>query len=180
MALASEKITEQEKAAIVALTYGYIDSWPEAYRIAAGQSTHDAERDPHFTGYASRWKNSAKVKTYYRKVQDKKAVDENDLIREWQKENERKPGRENERSEKAKKAPEIDYSDPENQRRKLNELINEAQDPGEALDALKVIINGQRDDRQAAKEGRQVRAYLPLSCHDCVLYQKAAAKAGKM
>ena len=179
MALASEKITEQEQIAIVALLYGFIDTWPEAYRIAAGQSHKDAEKDPHFTGYASRWKNSAKVKRYYEIARDKKAVQENDLIREWCKLNKIDPERiqgESEGTKKAREARNVDYTDPANQRRKLNELVNDATDPGEALDALKVIIAGQRDDRQAAKEGKQVRAYLPVICSQCPLYQAQAEK----
>ena len=91
-------------------------------------------------------------------------------------------GKDSDRSEnEPEKAPAkfVDYSDPANQRRKLNELVNKASDPGEALDALKVIISGQRDDKQAAKERRQVAAYLPICCNDCPLYQKARKKAEK-
>ena len=73
----------------------------------------------------------------------------------------------------------IDYTNPENQTRKLNELINTASDAGEALDALKVIIQGQKADRDAAKEGKTVRAYLPVMCSGCPLYEKAAAKGEK-
>ena len=61
----------------------------------------------------------------------------------------------------------IDYSQPENQRAKLNELVNTASDPGEALDALKGIIAGQRDDKQAAREQQTQRYYVPKSCEDC-------------
>ena len=73
----------------------------------------------------------------------------------------------------------IDYTNPENQTRKLNELINTASDAGEALDALKVIIQGQKADRDAAREQKTVRAYLPVMCSGCPLYEKAAAKGGK-
>ena len=86
------------------------------------------------------------------------------------------------RTEKApvlKNSKFVDYSSPAAQRAKLNELINTASDPGEALDALKVIIQGQRADREAAKEGRVNRVYLPLTCDSCPMYQKARKRAEK-
>ena len=87
--------------------------------------------------------------------------------------------------ERAKAAPEnartkfVDYSSPAAQQAKLNELVNTASDPGEALDALKVIIQGQKADREAAKEGRVQRVYLPISCEACPLYQNARKKGAK-
>ena len=73
----------------------------------------------------------------------------------------------------------VDYSSPAAQQAKLNELVNTADDPGEALDALKVIIQAQKADREAAREGRTVRAYLPQACTDCPMYQKARKKGQK-
>lgn len=75
----------------------------------------------------------------------------------------------------------VDYSDPVNQRQKLNELINEASDPDEALDALRLLIS------QGAKlppenpngNQRQIRAYLPLNCRECPLYIEAEKKIKK-
>ena len=67
----------------------------------------------------------------------------------------------------------VDYGRPENQMKKLNELINQADDPGEALDALKVVISRQEalapEKRTAASKHR---VYLPLRCETCPLYQK--------
>jgi len=175
MGLRSKILTDQEKTAIVALVYGFVPSWKEAYRIADGMSDKEAAQNIHFADYTSKWKTSAKVQLYLQTVLNQKAVQENDLLRKFEKE--MKYSGDNERTENKKQSSFIDYADPVNQRRKLNELINEASDPGEALDALKVIISGQKDDRQAAREQRQVRAYLPLACSDCPLYQKANKKS---
>lgn len=73
----------------------------------------------------------------------------------------------------------IDYSDPANQARKLNELVNSADDPGEALDALKVIISTQKADREAARDKKAVGAYVPITCYDCPLYLEAKNKLSK-
>jgi len=70
----------------------------------------------------------------------------------------------------------VDYTNPKNQADKLNELINTADDPSEALDALKVIISSQRADKESAKQGRQVRTYIPINCTDCPLYQGVKEK----
>ena len=80
---------------------------------------------------------------------------------------------------KLKNSKFVDYSSPAAQQEKLNELVNTADDPGEALDALKVIIQSQKADRDAAREGRVQRVYLPISCDSCPLYQKARKKVQK-
>ena len=67
----------------------------------------------------------------------------------------------------------VDYSNPLNQMQKLNELVNSSEDVGETLDALKVIISTQKADRESAREGKQVKAYLPMTCTNCPLYNKA-------
>jgi hypothetical protein len=67
----------------------------------------------------------------------------------------------------------VDYSNPAAQLRKLNELINTADDPGEALDALKVLIAKQGELKPEATKEKVSRFYLPLSCKDCPLYQMA-------
>lgn len=173
MGLRSKLLTDQEKTAIVALVYGFIPNWREAYRIADGMSEAEALKNIHFSDYTSKWKQSAKVQIYLQTVINQKAVQENDLIKKYEKER-----GDNVRKDTKSEKSFLDYTDPANQRRKLNELINEASDPGEALDALKVIISGQKDDRQAAREQKQVRAYLPITCQDCPLYQKAKKRQG--
>ena len=69
-----------------------------------------------------------------------------------------------------------DFSKPENQFRKLNELVNTATDSAETLDALKVIMSAQKADREAARDGKVVKCYIPMSCKDCKLYEKARKK----
>lgn len=71
----------------------------------------------------------------------------------------------------------VDYSRPENQVKKLNQLVNTAKDSGEALDALKVLLSRQTELSTARREERQVRAYLPLSCHECPLYIEKKTKS---
>lgn len=65
----------------------------------------------------------------------------------------------------------VDYTDPRAQMRKLNELVNEAEDSKETLDALKTIMGTQREDREAAKAQEVQRFYTPMVCHECPLYE---------
>ena len=75
----------------------------------------------------------------------------------------------------------VDYSDPVNQRQKLNELINTATDPDEVLDALKVLISQgvKLPPENPNGNQRQIRAYLPLNCRECPLYIEAEKKLKK-
>lgn len=72
-------------------------------------------------------------------------------------------------------APAIDYSDPSQQRRKLNELIAGSTDPHDQLDALKALMARPEIAPDSRKE-KPVRVYVPLSCHECPLYKDAKAK----
>lgn len=179
MGIINKTLTDREKAAIYLHVFGGFDNWTELYLIASDESNENARKKARPADNASKWKRSPKIQNYIETVRAERFRME-EKAREKGRAEER--GKDSERSEnEPEKAPAkfVDYSDPANQRRKLNELVNRASDPGEALDALKVIISGQRDDKQAAKERRQVAAYLPICCNDCPLYQKARKRAEK-
>jgi len=85
-------------------------------------------------------------------------------------------GRDNNRT-KLERSGRIDYYNPENQRKQINRIIEQAaDDPKTQLDAIKAIQQTQRDDRQAAKDNQIQRFYSPLRCHKCPLYQRRKAK----
>lgn len=179
MGIINKTLTEREKAAVYLHVFGGFDNWTELYLIASDESNENARKKARPADNASKWKRSPKIQNYIETVRAERFRME-EKAREKGRAEERE--KDIERSEnEPEKAPAkfVDYSDPANQRRKLNELVNKASDPGEALDALKVIISGQRDDKQAAKERRQVAAYLPICCNDCPLYQSAREKGRK-
>ena len=128
--------------------------------------------------YASTWKNSPKVRAFLRDLQnrdkDLTLAGYEDGKRKTLEEVKNESGGTNDNGSEAGR----DFTNPENQKRLLNELINSATDPHDKLDAVKVIISGQRDDRQAAREQKQVRFYLAQRCTECPLYQsfKTTAK----
>lgn len=179
MGIVNKKFTEREKAALYMHVFGGVTNWTELYKIASDKSTEDVENDKLPNVQASRWKATKKVQEFVEKLQREKykllEAERQKIRAEFERGESERP----ENAPEGKKSVFVDYSDPANQKRKLNELINKASDPGEALDALKVIISGQRDDKQAAKERRQVAAYLPICCNDCPLYQKARKRAEK-
>ena len=178
MALLNKRLTQAEIAAIYYHVFGNCSDWIQLYAIA--DNLPNADNINRSTVY--KWKNSAKIVDLIRDLQRRKsdlldeavtkAMNERNEDRQTEIQTDRERVR-TENDTKNGRPKFIDFSRPENQTAKLNELVNTASDPGEALDALKVIIQGQRADRDAAKEGRIVRAYLPVSCTDCPLYEKA-------
>lgn len=175
MALLNKNLSEREKAAIHLHIYGGVNNWPLLYRIAVPDSFPD-ESLKGLSDLASKWKRSPKIQAYLQTVQEQKflyeqrikaaAIEAGDNVR-------------TNSDMSAQKEKNIDYSDPANQARKLNELVNSADDPGEALDALKVIISTQKADREAARDNKTVRAYVPITCSDCPLYSRAKNKLSK-
>ena len=163
-------INTREKVAIWALSAGVVKSWREAYIIAYNGSIEAVTGQRSLPASVTRWKKSDPVTAEYQNALNHfKAIKNQggtgeDMTTDGRGDNERTNGRNPSR---------VDYSDPTNQTRKLNELVNTASDPGEALDALKVIIQTQKADRDAAREGKQVKCYVPISCNDCPLYKKA-------
>lgn len=164
--LVNKTLTDRERAAVYMHVYGGCDDWRLLYSIAqpGGIDTpfHDTQ--------LSTWKNSTKIRGFIRDLNAAKEARDNEI---------RKAGFNAGQEELLNAAGGndsgagvVDYTKPEEQKKLLNRLIATATDPGEAIDALKIIVSGQRDDRQAAREGRQVRAYLPLLCYQCPLYEE--------
>lgn len=162
-------ISPREKAAII---YGLIYN-PEAtqyalWEIAVDYGSEDATEGTK-KGYASRWYNSAPIvifreqfmTTYERMLKQKidtaLAVQKEELLAKFG----------------AVNPDEIDYTKPEAQKRLLNHLINSADDGKERLDALKAIVSMQKDDKEASRDNKIQRFYMPIRCSQCPIYAKA-------
>lgn len=176
-------VTDREKTILFALAAGFLRSWTNAFILSRQESEEAAGKLKSLNSSVQHWKNHPEIKKAYEEAaaileaRDRKTAD--GIIKEIQKE---KEGGGSERTETNSRRPlsgKVDYTDPANQARKLNELVNQADDAGEALDALKVIIQTQKADRDAAREGKKVVFYTPLRCHECPLYAKQLKKAGK-
>lgn len=171
MALINKKLTESEKAAIYYHVFGGVNDWPLLYAI--GDGLKDPTKIDRAIVY--RWRNMPKIQTLIESIQREKLVALEDEKRKGF-----EAGRDSvldnvgtNSQPTTAKSKFLDYTDPANQNRKLNELVNTSNDAGEVLDALKVIMQAQKADRDAAKTGKSVTAYVPMCCHDCPLYQKA-------
>lgn len=158
-------ISEREQAVIrYAIAYAITDK-TLLYRLAYDGSRADLEKVNNISnGIASRWFNTQKIQAFYqtelaawndRRTKEKAAIAAEAVAR---KEQQAHDGL-------------IDYSSPKAQVAKLNELVNTATDPGEALDALKVMIARQGDLAPEKKtEGNQQqvqRFYTPITCGSC-------------
>ena len=168
-------LTEREKAAIRLAIY-YPNKIPkqELYRIAYRGRYEDTEQISDVPAVASRWWDSKKVQGFY---QTEKAA--YDSLRQAERASIQADCEARLRATQSGTGDDdaaggiIDYSRPENIRRKLNQIINTAADSGEALDAIKLLLARQSEIAPEHRpEGRQVRAYLPLQCYQCPLYVK--------
>ena len=180
------KITNRERAAIMLHAAGIVDDWTELYFIAEDKSRKDAESVKFVAASVSRWRNSDKVKNClaeYRKLLADREADARTEGRDDErrrKEEERSESERKQTQSGARLAAAVDYYDPANQRQQINRIIAESgDDPKTQLDAIKAIQQTQRDDRQAARDQKQVQCYLPIRCNTCPLMQKARAKAAK-
>lgn len=187
MALLNKRFTDREKAAIWFHVFGGCEDWATLYKLANDEETK--QKGNALNQVVSKWKHSEKIRLYLEEVRQKKweliqrAKEDGANQREQEltkhaREEERTRAESERTNEKQTKpiAKAVDYSDPANQAKKLNELVNSASDPGEALDALKVIISSQKADREAAKERKTVQVYMPLTCDSCPLVQKKMKK----
>lgn len=169
----------REKAAILAYELGFIKTWSEVYAIANNKPFEETIKEKHLSQMATKWKAYPRIQNAIDEIKgfayakDKQKEEAIKARAEGEKERGKEEGEEEKRGRERLKVGLIDYTNPENQRQKLNELVNNASNTAESLDALKVIIQGQKADREGAKEQKQVRAYLPLMCSECPLYEKA-------
>ena len=182
-------INARQKAAVFALAAGILADWTECFIAASENRTKEAEKVAATFSNVSHWKSSKKIRDYYDECRERIARDQARIQlqgieegkREAKKESEEETTTgENERTKTKRPAAIVDYYDPANQRTQINRIIAESgDDPKTQLDAIKAIQQTQRDDKQAARDQKQVRSYLPLRCESCPLYAKARAKTTK-
>ena len=190
---ATGKVTPREKAALLMHITGIETDWKQLYLIASEKPTAEILKQNAVSTSLSRWKGSDKIRKAYQDLQrqyfeiiTRERDEAKQEVLKALKDDENKEKENIQATEDIKRtntderprhAITVDYSNPDNQRKKLNQIVNDAKDAGEALDALKVIISGQKADRDAAREQKQVRAYLPITCNECPLMEKARKKA---
>ena len=183
------RITAREKAAVFLYAAGIETSWKEIYLIAEDKKRSDAEQIKDLTTLISRWKNSDKIKNALeesrrilaaRDLEQRRQGAEEERRRQEEKQNEQGDNKQTTGHKAGQTAKNIDFYDPANQRTQINKIIQEASDdPKTQLDAIKAIQQTQRDDRQAARDQKQARFYLPIRCQSCPLYSKAAKNTTK-
>lgn len=172
----ADPITDREKAAVLALKIGIIPDQKTAFVAASDKPAKDVNPKTVDT-LAARWMRSPKIAqfaTYVERLLADRDADARQRGRE-----EAETGKGPAGSELARRQPSkaVDFYDPANQKRQINRIIQEASDdPKTQLDAIKAIQQTQRDDRQAARDQKQVKAYLPLRCDACPLMMKARKK----
>jgi hypothetical protein len=171
MAKKTQELSIREQAAIRLYLYENEDLSPVyVYRLAHPGSLEDWDKLKDPAASASRWIRTEKVVQY---MTEQRAILNDRKSKERMKiESEVTARLQASRDTSDHKIPGfVDYSQPKAQLAKLNELINTASDPGEVLDAMKVLLSKQAELAPARKESPQVRAYLPLRCSDCHLYR---------
>ena len=162
-------LTPREQAAVkLFLHEGETLSPVAVMRLAYPGSLEDFDRLNDVAASASRWIRTQKVKAYMDEqraiLNDRKAKErmkiEAEIVARFQTSAD---------TGGHKIDGFVDYSQPSAQLAKLNELINTASDPGEVLDAMKVLLSKQAELAPGRKDSPQARVYLPLACSECRL-----------
>lgn len=165
-------ITHAERAAIYYHLSGKCSDWTQLYIIAKGNGALDRlSTDESRAATVSRWKKSESIQnaikeTAYilqreREEADKRAV-------EAYKMNQENPDGETPLTE-------VNFLDRDEFLAYLNKQANRIQDEKTRNETLKMISDNLRFkdmEKENEEHEEQVRAYLPLQCHDCVLYQR--------
>ena len=179
-------ITEREKAALYYYVFGGCSNWQMIHAIAKKGNFEPGKNPKSANKMAYDWKNRPQIAAFLKDLQTLKAVQDNETAtkkaNEIIKEREKESNKEHNESGNGKRTREIiDFSNPQERRKQYNLIINSANDdPKTQLDALKVIEQLQRDDKQAAKDNQIQRFYTPLKCRDCPLYAKAKKKGNNI
>ena len=181
-----QPITHRERVALFALAAGYIENWTDCFIVASQENEDTTRRRGGLNTTVQRWKARTDIRDAFQAAKNNLFEHDEQIRRIYQAELDEKGGKDNgndgtgdnERPEirRGSRRGTIDYLNPENQAAKLNELVNKSESAGETLDALKVIIATQKADRDAARDGKQVKCYVPMSCDICPLYEKARKK----
>lgn len=175
-------ITEREKAALYYYVFGGCVNWAVIHAIAKKGEFAPGKNPKSANKMAYDWKNRPQIAAFLKDLQNLKAIQDNEnatrKANEILKEREREENKEHTESAKGKQPRQIvDFSNPQERRKQYNTIINNAgDDPKTQLDALKVLEQLQKDDKQAAKDNQIQRFYTPLKCRECPLYEKAKKK----
>ena len=164
-----EELSPREKAAVI---YGLLYN-PDATQIALWEIAVDYKSDGATEttrkAYASRWFNSAPI-----------VIFRNQFMAQYEKDMKQKIDaalsvqKEQLMLKFGQIDPDdIDYTKPDAQRKLLNHIINSSDESKEKLDALKAVISMQKDDREAARDNKIQRFYMPLKCMECPLHARA-------
>lgn len=173
-----QELTKREEAVLrLYVLTGETMQIKQLFRLAYDGGEEDINRLSSLPSLATRWMKSHRVAQFLetqraaereRKDKERMRIESEILARVAGKG----------KAEQHPKFPKfIDYSKPENQVRKLNELINTAKSPDSALDALKIAIARQEELAPAKRSSeRASRVYLPLRCEKCPLYEQEKEK----
>lgn len=171
-----KKLTTVELACVYLHVFGEENDWKKLYYACAGIHDDTPKTRTEVQGI-SIFKNSIKIQDAIKRVTEDfaarlaKAREEGFNEGRLAAFGETGDAQSGNRPGKGGRPAIIDYSDPAAQKSKLNEIINTAKDSGEALDALKVIIQGQKNDAEAAKDKQIQRFYTPVQCRTCEIKQ---------
>ena len=166
MKIQRDKITNAERAAIWGIITGLFQDWKTAYLTARGMEESDAPKS--LPQLVSQWKNAPKVVSLFQDLQSiykartAEQFNAGKLAGIQEANQEKKPKKETSAAETI-----TDYTSPAEQKKLLNQIIANNPLSDEALDALKLIMQGQRADKDGAKDKQIQRFYTPVRCSGC-------------
>lgn len=168
----NNQIISERETAVVRLSVWYPGKLSPGllYSLAYPGAFSDAQALRDLPAVASRWWRSKKIQEFlqseiavYRSNKDAvEARIESECLARFE-------------SNGARPVKGVDFSIAENQRAKINEIINGATDPHDALDALKLMLSRQQEIAPDTKKEQIARFYRPLCCSQCPLFSMAGS-----
>lgn len=168
----AKELTHAERAAIYYHLSGKCSDWAQLYRIAKGDDAlNRLSNDETRAVTVSRWKNSKSIQN---------AIKETSYLLQREREESEKRAVEvfketHENQERETALAEVNFLDRDEFLTYLNKKANRIQDEKTRNETLKMISDNLRfKDMEKENEGHEekVRAYIPLQCHECVLYKR--------
>lgn len=162
-----ETLNKKALAALYLYTFGGCSDWFELYKIQADPGKIKTLPENTIKQYASRWKRSHEVQTALKELEQIKKAQELEIIKKYNESNQEqtKPG-------ETEKKDITNFLSLDEFLKYANEQANSITDEKEKRAWVEMI--GKYMNFKGSDEGEteQIKAYLPLQCYSCELYNR--------
>lgn len=162
-----ENIDKKTLAALYLYTFGGCNDWHELFKITLNTDKLKTLTPGTLQNYTSKWKKSYQVQTALKELEQIKKAQELEIIKKYEESNQEqtKPG-------ETEKKDITNFLSLDEFLKYANEQANSITDEKEKRAWVEMI--GKYMNFKGSDEGEteQIKAYLPLQCYSCELYNR--------